>query len=94
MRTTKLSSSLKNIVLGLIVLSFLGCNTKNKKESNMKANEVESVVVEKTPNFKMSLAQWSLNKSVRVQGVSPFNFAKEANLLGILNIIVIFATAM
>jgi len=32
--------------------------------------------------FKLSLAQWSLNKEVREQGVSPFLFAQSAKDMG------------
>ena len=34
------------------------------------------------PFFKLSLAQWSLNKAVRFEGASPFDFAQKANELG------------
>lgn len=81
MRITKLSIAIQKMVIGLIVFSFFACNTNTKKK-NMKAKEVKEETVEKTPIFKMSLAQWSLNKSIREQGASPFNFAKEAKSLG------------
>jgi sugar phosphate isomerase/epimerase len=34
------------------------------------------------PFFKLSLAQWSFNKSFRTGGVSPYEFARLANELG------------
>ncbi|WP_298238581.1 sugar phosphate isomerase/epimerase family protein [uncultured Algibacter sp.] len=74
---------LLNITLGVIMLSFFACNNKTKKQGAMETNEVKEEVVEAAPFFKVSLAQWSLHKSVRESGVSPFNFAKEAKSLGI-----------
>ena len=32
--------------------------------------------------FKLSLAQWSLNKSIRYQGMNPYEFASKAKEYG------------
>lgn len=65
-------------VLALLLLGFTACkNSENKKVSL-------SEEVEESPMFfKISLAQWSLHKAIIEQGMSPFDFAKEANALDI-----------
>lgn len=63
-----------------LALSFLGAYAckETKKEENSKA--LEAVVTEKAtePFFKLSLAQWSINKMIRNEGVDPYSFAEKA----------------
>ena len=77
----------KNIMrtfeLALILLIFISCGN-NKKKQNVAEVEVEKN--EETMSkqfFKISLAQWSLHKAIRQEGMDPFDFAKEAKALGI-----------
>lgn len=63
-----------------LALTFLGVHAckENKKEGKIDATEE---VVEKSmtePFFKLSLAQWSINKMIRNDGVDPYTFAEKA----------------
>lgn len=63
-----------------LALTFLGTYAckETKKEENSDASE--EVIAEKTaqPFFKLSLAQWSINKMIRNDGVDPYTFAEKA----------------
>ncbi|SFZ90925.1 Sugar phosphate isomerase/epimerase [Flaviramulus basaltis] len=79
----KLNIYFKKIVFAILSLSlvfFVACKD-GKKE---KANEEESkVVVEKSPFFKLSLAQWSFHKAIRDdKTMDVYDFAKKAKELG------------
>ena len=45
-------------------------------------NENKQTVTNKDSFFKTSLAQWSIHKSIREDGLSPYEFAKIAHELG------------
>lgn len=62
----------------LFLLLFFSCQ-EFKKEP---VNEISKEAIEKEPFFKLSLAQWSLNKTFNEQGVDPFKFASIAKSLG------------
>jgi len=68
----------KDTALGLLSLAAwgsIGCGQSNKTStSNMPAN--------KDPFFKLSLAQWSLNRAIRGGDLDPFAFASKAKELG------------
>ncbi|PCJ92837.1 MAG: xylose isomerase [Flavobacteriaceae bacterium] len=76
----KLNSILKygaffGMALFLCVAS--GCKDVKKKEV------VEETIVEnKEPFFKLSLAQWSINKMIRQDSVDPYTFAEKAKNWG------------
>jgi len=57
--------------ISLIILALI-FSCQNPKKSTSDAE----------PFFKMSLAQWSFNKSFRSGGVSPYEFARLASELG------------
>jgi len=57
--------------ISLIILALI-FSCQNPKKSTPDAE----------PFFKMSLAQWSFNKSFRSRGVSPYEFARLASELG------------
>lgn len=63
-----------------LALTFLGAYAckENKKEEKIDATEevVENSMAE--PFFKLSLAQWSINKMIRNDGVDPYTFAEKA----------------
>jgi len=63
-----------------MLAGVLACGEK-QKETKAEAIK-EEVKVDKAPFFKLSLAQWSLNKSVREGGQSPLDFAQKASELG------------
>lgn len=65
------------IITVLTVLSFSSC--KNSKK------EVTQAPIEETINpvfFKLSLAQWSLNKQIKSGEMDPFDFPQRASELG------------
>ena len=65
------------------VVFFMSCKNEKKTENNSK----ESVVVtQKDPFFKISLAQWSLNKAIRNGDMNPLDFAEKAHEMGFTGI--------
>lgn len=68
------------VAMSMALFSMLSCADKQKET----AKEVEQVVAEETqePFFKLSLAQWSLNKAVRSGEQSPLDFAQKASEMG------------
>lgn len=75
---------IKYSIKGIIVLFLLGnysCKqvSKEKKE---KAIEIVEVKENPEPFFKLSLAQWSMNKMIRNDGVDPYTFAEKAKSWG------------
>ena len=76
-------SRFRILFLGLIVfnLSFLSCKNKeaeNKDNSSATIDSTES----NEPFFKLSLAQWSLEKPIHQGELDPIDFAKKAKELG------------
>ena len=79
MKHTKRIINVFQIVLICLSFSLLACG-KNQKNNNA---PTESKIESSTePFFKISLAQWSLHKTFNNDGVSPFEFAKEAKSMG------------
>ncbi|WP_028376960.1 sugar phosphate isomerase/epimerase family protein [Leeuwenhoekiella sp. MAR_2009_132] len=71
--------NVKLLLTTLILLAVISCKNKNKTENNVD----ESVVVtQKEPFFKISLAQWSLNKAIRSGEMNPLDFAEKAHEMG------------
>ncbi len=64
------------IFLSVMLLSCT--NTQDKKSEE----ETSLVVEKKTPFFKISLAQWSLHRTINKGELSPLDFAQKANELG------------
>ena len=77
----KLSSPIiSRTIFFLIALSLLVLSCKEgKKSENTTTSQVEE---EATPFFKLSLAQWSINKAIRFEGMNPIDFAEKASELG------------
>ena len=71
---------LSTIVLSMLIVTVFSCGEKQKEAA--KAIEKEELVEVQEPFFKLSLAQWSLNKAVREGGQSPMDFAQKASELG------------
>ncbi len=66
-----------------IALSFLGlyaCKEKDKKDTEIAAEEIE--MEDASPFFKLSLAQWSINRMIRQDNVDPYSFAEKAKAWG------------
>ncbi len=80
MKNSNYTFKLSHVALVLMLVGVLACGEKQKET---KAEAVKEIVkVEKAPFFKLSLAQWSLNKAVREEGQSPLDFAQRASELG------------
>ena len=72
----KLPSITKNLFIFIsISILLISCKDVKKTEEEVKTNTEAAV-----PFFKLSLAQWSLNKAVRFEGANPFDFAEKARV--------------
>lgn len=65
--------------VGLSLLGLHACK-ENKKQVSTDASQTE--VVDTAPFFKLSLAQWSIHKMIRQDGVDPYTFAEKAKAWG------------
>lgn len=74
---------MRTFQVALLLLVLIACGNDKKKQNLTEAAVEKEVAVSAKPFFKISLAQWSLNKAIRGGEMSPFNFAKEASGLGI-----------
>lgn len=77
MKRTNFIINMSRSLIILFLFCFLACGNSQKKEKTM-----ENETVQSEPFFKISLAQWSLNKAVNDEGADPFDFAKDAKALG------------
>lgn len=69
-------------VLAIVVTGFYSCKPNQKKETS-ENQESEEVVAEITePTYQLSLAQWSINRMIREEGVDPYTFAEKASKWG------------
>ncbi|UJH68875.1 sugar phosphate isomerase/epimerase family protein [Allomuricauda sp. SCSIO 65647] len=66
--------------VGLSLIGIYACKNTNKKEEETEEEVTMKTVVE--PFFKLSLAQWSINKMIRNDGVDPYTFAEKAKAWG------------
>jgi len=76
---------MKKIVFTAIALTFfiVSCKKKSEKEGNSEEITAQVEAQKSTdPFFKLSLAQWSLNRAIRGGDMSPFDFAKKAKEMG------------
>lgn len=71
----------KSAGLGFLSLYGIvyGCSFAPEKEEKASKINAEKIF---TPFFKLSLAQWSLHKSIQEGGMDPFDFAKSAKKMG------------
>ena len=58
----------------VFALSSLSCKEKTAKEAPSQETAALS-----TPNFKLSLAQWSIHKMINEEGLDPYAFAEKAH---------------
>ncbi len=80
MKKTSRLFKLSGMIISMLVLTVLSCGEK-QKETSKEVDQVEVAAVQE-PFFKLSLAQWSLNKAVRAGEQSPLDFAQKASELG------------
>lgn len=79
----KRRSFLKNSSQAGIAVSLLGLYAcKETKKTTVIDGDVDDVEVNSTPFFKLSLAQWSIHKMIRENGVNPYTFAEKAKSWG------------
>lgn len=67
--------------VALALLGGYACK-ENKKKEEPKAEETENTAAVAEPFFKLSLAQWSIHKMIREDGVDPYTFAEKAKNWG------------
>ncbi|TMM58734.1 sugar phosphate isomerase/epimerase [Maribacter algarum] len=74
----------RNILPVLMVCVLIGMYAcKEDKKTNNEDKEAVSVAEEiNEPFFKLSLAQWSINKMIRNDSVDPYTFAEKAKSWG------------
>jgi len=70
----------KNYFLSTLLLLFVFSSCKEKKEEQATSEEIATEEAE--PFFKLSLAQWSINKMIRNDSVDPYTFAEKAKNWG------------
>lgn len=64
-------------------VTFLGAYAcKEAKKDEKTASEVEESSNEAEPFFELSLAQWSIHRMIRENGVDPYTFAEKAKNWG------------
>ena len=69
------------VLIALSLLGIFACK-ENKKIGAEKSESVETTEQAAEPFFKLSLAQWSINKMIREGGVDPYSFAEKAKNMG------------
>ncbi len=67
--------------LATILLGAYACK-ENKKEASEKEEAPETAEIATVPFFKLSLAQWSIHKMIREDGLDPYSFAEKAKAWG------------
>ncbi|MEX0272969.1 MAG: sugar phosphate isomerase/epimerase family protein [Flavobacteriaceae bacterium] len=68
--------------LVLILALFSSCKDAQKKEETATNEPAKEVEVAATPFFELSLAQWSMHRMIRKDGVDPYTFAEKAKEWG------------
>ena len=68
------------LILSMLSIIFISCKKQVKTDNDkVVSNKIEN----KTPFFKLSLAQWSLHRAIRDSKThDPLDFAQKANELG------------
>ena len=75
---------MRKVAIVLLVISLAGFNSckENKKEEKTEAKTTEVMAKESEPFFQLSLAQWSINRMIRQDGLDPYKFAEKASNWG------------
>lgn len=77
MNRRKFVSNTAKSGLAITLLGGYACKQTKKGGETDEANEETSTMAGE-PFFKLSLAQWSINKMIRFEGVDPYTFAEKA----------------
>jgi len=71
---------IRNTSFASLGVSFLGVYAcKEVKKEDVQSNNEEEIF---SPFFELSLAQWSMHKMIREDGVDPYSFAEKAKNWG------------
>jgi sugar phosphate isomerase/epimerase len=68
------------IIVLIFTTGLVSC--KNQQEKDLKKETAIAENLNQEPFFKLSLAQWSLNKPIHAGEMDPMDFAKKANEMG------------
>ncbi|WP_420603308.1 sugar phosphate isomerase/epimerase family protein [Flagellimonas sp.] len=75
------NSARVGVALTLLFGSY-ACKQQNKKQESEVVEMSEEIKEEAEPLFKLSLAQWSMHRMVREDGLDPYKFAEKAKAWG------------
>ncbi len=64
------------VVCTLLLMGTYAC--KEKKTEEATATDAQMEVAQAEPFFDLSLAQWSMHRMIREEGVDPYSFAEKA----------------
>ena len=81
MKTKKIAPFTFRIALALLFIGMYSCK-EEKKTDEKSADTVPVETAELEPFFDLSLAQWSIHKMIREDGVDPYTFAEKAKAWG------------
>ena len=75
---------MRKVAIVLLIMGVVGFNSckEHKKAETNGIKETEVVASGTTPFFKLSLAQWSINRMIREDGLDPYAFADKAKNWG------------
>ena len=84
MRRRKFINRTATLGSGILFLGSYACKQEKKESNSEEMNQEESANTMEGEElfFKLSLAQWSMNKMIREGGVDPYTFAERAKALG------------
>lgn len=80
MKRRKFINKTATVGTGVLFLGSYACKTEKKSEAT-EATEAASEA-STAPFFELSLAQWSINRMIRQDGVDPYTFAEKAKAWG------------
>ncbi|WP_420321112.1 sugar phosphate isomerase/epimerase family protein [Flagellimonas sp.] len=80
MKRRKFVTNSAKVGLALTALGGYACKQAKKEPEKEVAEMGEEETME--PFFKLSLAQWSMHRMIREDGVDPYSFAKKAKAWG------------
>jgi sugar phosphate isomerase/epimerase len=80
MKRRNLVQKIAFVALSLALLGLYACKRTTKNAEMEQSDSTLQIATE--PFFKLSLAQWSINKMIRNEGVDPYTFAEKAKAWG------------
>jgi len=78
-KRTHFKTLTKAIIVFLLLVSY---SCKQEPKQNKETPIVESEVKDETMQPQLSLAQWSINRMIRKEGLDPYKFAEKASSWG------------